>query len=464
MPVTCVKRPSRELAARRLGLSLVVVALGGAPARAQQIPTGYQEYFVLGHEQQVFHLLDRVIDGEGAGYTPGNGNNSVVSAVASADGQRIYYDHWEDGLEADILNPVQATTWILGDGDTSNGDACLWTTSNCAGDVITPGMEITLNSDQGLPGLGPGCAFAGTPVQIRCSVPLNPRCPPPPLPTDPVWMGCRAANNQDVRFDGGDRIVSSGGPVSFVHNQDPKCAAGCGAGVYDMTIIGGATEVLSKQAFQNATSYSVPIGQNLYGGAGTATEPFRYTALQLLAFEDNTSVVVTSPGSATLSFTLNRGEHFTSCDTFNGAVARRPCTSGQIDGPTRSVNVTPAITINSGTKVSTSAPISGLMFAAGNGTFATHFMPLLPDLLHATDYLIPTVGDYSGPAPFPYSQGDNRPTNHYLFNPDPANGVVVRWTDSLGTGTVTIAPNSTVNYCAATGRGLPDCVPESSTV
>jgi uncharacterized repeat protein (TIGR01451 family) len=447
-----------------VGLALAVLALAGPTARAQQIPTGYQEYFVLGHEQQVWNLLDRVIDGESAAYTPGNGNNSVVSAVASADGQWIYYDHWEDGLEADILNPVQATTWILGDADTNNGDACQWTTSACAGDVITQGLEITLDSDQGLPGLGPGCALAGTPAQIRCSVPLNPRCPAPPLPTDPLWMGCRAANNQDVRFDGGDRIVSSGGPVSFVHNQDPKCAAGCGAGVYDMTIIGGATEVLSKQAFQNATSYSVPIGQDLYGGAGSPTQPFRYAALELLAFEDDTSVVVTSPGSATLSFTLNRGEHFTSCDTYNGAVARRPCTSGQIDGPTRSVNVTPAITINSGTKVSTSAPISGLMFAAGDGTFATHFMPLLPDLLHATDYLIPTVGDYSGPAPFPYSQGDNRPTNHYLFNPDPANGVVVRWTDSLGTGTVTIAPNSTVNYCTATGRGLPDCVPEDSTV
>ena len=127
-------------------LLLAVLTLAGVPAAAQQIPTGYQEYFVLGHEQQVWFLLNRVITGEGGGgYTAGDGMNSVVSAVASADGQRLYYDHWEDGLEADILNPVQATTWILGDGNAANGDVCLWTTAACAGDLIAQGMELTLD-------------------------------------------------------------------------------------------------------------------------------------------------------------------------------------------------------------------------------------------------------------------------------------------------------------------------------
>ena len=208
-------------------LALAVLAVGAAPVSAQQIPTGYQEYFVLGHEQQVWNLLNRVVLGEGTpGYTQAAGMNSVVSSVASANGQRIYYDHWEDGLEADLLNPVQATTWVLGDGNAANGDACLWTTSACAGDLITQGMDLTFNSNQGLPGLGAGCAVFGD-RPIRCSVPVNPR-------------------GVAIRFDGGDRIVTSGGPISFVHNQDPKCSAGCAT--TDMTIIGGATEVLSKQA------------------------------------------------------------------------------------------------------------------------------------------------------------------------------------------------------------------------
>jgi uncharacterized repeat protein (TIGR01451 family) len=429
-------------------LFLATLALAATPAAAQQIPTGYQEYFVLGHEQQVWNLLNRVVLGEGGGgYTQASGMNSVVSSVASANGQRIYYDHWEDGLEPDLLNPVQATTWVLGDGNAANGDACLWTTTACAGDLITQGMDLTFNSNQGLPGLGAGCpVFATTP--IRCSVPVNPR-------------------GVAIRFDGGDRIVTSGGPISFVHNQDPKCSAGCAT--TDMTIIGGATEVLSKQAFQNATSYSIPIGENLWTADDTVTEPFKYSALEILAFEDDTDIVITSPGGGTLSLTLDQGEHFSSCYT-SSAAARRPCLTGQIDGPTRSVAVNPTITLNAGTKVSTSKPISGLMFSAGDATFATHFMPLLPDLLHGTDYMIPSVGDYAGAVPNPPAapasvpENNSRPTNHYLFNPDPDNNVVVTWIDSGGNGTVTIPPNSTLNYCAATGRAAPNCVPANSTV
>ena len=437
---------------------LVAIA---APSRAQQIPTGYQEYFVLGHEQQVWNLLNRVVLGEGGGaYTTANGMNSVVSAVASADGQRLYYDHWEDGPEADLLAPVQTTTWILGDGNPANGDVCQWTTSTCAGDLITQGMDITFASNQGLPGLD-NCPLAGTVNQIRCSVPVNPRC------TGGVCNADDFANNLRIRFDGGDRIVTSGGPISFVHNQDPKCSAGCGTA--NMTIIGGATEVLSKQAFQNATSYSIPIGESLWTGDDNVTEPFKYSALEILAFEDDTEVVIVSPGSGTLTLTLNQGEHFTTCYTTTAA-ARRPCATGQIDGPTRSVSVSPTLTLNAGTKVSTTKPISGLMFSAGDGTFATHFMPLLPDLLHGTDYMIPSVGDYPGAVPnppaAPASLPDNssRPTNHYLFNPDPDNSVAITWIDSAGSGSVTIPPNSTLDYCAATGRAAPNCVPANSTV
>ena len=151
---------------RILATAAMLVAIA-APSRAQQIPTGYQEYFVLGHEQQVWNLLNRVVLGEGGGaYTTANGMNSVVSAVASADGQRLYYDHWEDGPEADLLAPVQTTTWILGDGNPANGDVCQWTTSTCAGDLITQGMDITFASNQGLPGLD-NCPLAGTVNQIR---------------------------------------------------------------------------------------------------------------------------------------------------------------------------------------------------------------------------------------------------------------------------------------------------------
>jgi uncharacterized repeat protein (TIGR01451 family) len=586
-----------------LGTVGLTFLLAVTPAAAQQVPTGFQEYYVLGQEQHVWNLFARVIQGEG-GYTTGSGTNSVVSAVATADGQRIYYDHWEDGLEADILNPTQPTTMILGDGNPANGDACAWTTSPCANDTITAGMDLTFNSNQGITqggALADACALEGTVNDVKCSVPMNPRMGGPvsvatitragavatvtttwphkwvsgnlvtiagatlaqyngnftvtyvtpytftyPVAGAPVSPAVGTLTAVDtgaivsslvqaggiatattaaphgfstgvfvtisgatqagyngtfsitrtgantftyavpigtaatatgairafaiLRFDGGDHIVTTGGPVSFVHNQDPKCTANCNTS--NMTIIGGATEVLSKQTFQNATAYSVPIGENLYQGAGTTTQPFRYSAIDLVAFDDNTSVVINSPGSGVLNLTLNKGEHFTNCYTYNNA-ARQPCTAGQIDGPTRSVVVSPTIALNAGTKVSTSGPISGLLFAAGDGTFATHFMPLLPDLLHGTDYLIPSPGDNPAACPNPpcapgsVPEVDYRPTMHYIFNPDTTTSVTVTWTDTGGTGTVTVGPNSTVDYCVATGRtgaAANPCVPANSTV
>ena len=44
---TGVLTPGRILATAAMLLA------AAAPSHAQQIPTGYQEYFVLGHEQQV---------------------------------------------------------------------------------------------------------------------------------------------------------------------------------------------------------------------------------------------------------------------------------------------------------------------------------------------------------------------------------------------------------------------------
>ena len=189
-------------------------------------------------------------------YTTGNGMNSVVSAVASSRrpahllrplGGRARGEHPRPGPGHD-LDPRRRQR-----GERRRlpvDDERLRRRHDHAGDGdharLEPGPD---------PARPDGCAFAGTANQIRCSVPVNPRC---------TAGGCVATLNQSIRFDGGDRIVTSGGPISFVHNQDPKCIAGCATD--NMTIIGGATEVLSKQAFQNATSYSIPIGENLWTG------------------------------------------------------------------------------------------------------------------------------------------------------------------------------------------------------
>jgi uncharacterized repeat protein (TIGR01451 family) len=63
-----------------------------APSQVHALPAGFQEYSVLGNEEQAY-----------------------VTGEAMADNQMVYYDRWEDGYEAGLLNPVQLAAEIYGD-------------------------------------------------------------------------------------------------------------------------------------------------------------------------------------------------------------------------------------------------------------------------------------------------------------------------------------------------------------
>ncbi|MEM7583364.1 MAG: C25 family cysteine peptidase [Acidobacteriota bacterium] len=392
------------------------VAIWGAgePAHAQGVPTGFQEYFVLGYEQHVWDLMAKVEAGQGGGAFA-DGMNSLVTATASAVNQVVYYDHWEDGFEADIFNPAQASTMIIGDGNPANGDACDFNSSPCGVDTLSEGDFVNFGSNQGL---GASCSVPSvqplTLTELCSSVPVNPRCA--------VAGSCTAS---EVRFDGGDLVVSSGGPISIVHSQDPLTQ-----------FIGGSTEMLSRQAVAAARSYSVPVGEDLYV-ADTATEPFHYVDLNLVAFDDGTQIFVDSPGAGTVSLTLNRGQHWSSL----GFIDDGPFIASQF------------LVINAGTRVSTTGPISGLLFTGGDGTWATRHYALLPDILHSTDYVITAPGD--DPAGGPSAPTD-RPMDIYIFNPDPLNSIDVTTTDTIGSSVVTVPANSVVDYFAGTGRFVPN--------
>ena len=388
------------------------LAVMASPASAQSVPTGFQEYFVLGYEQHTWDMMDKVQNGEGGGQFA-DGMNSVVTAAASADNQVIFYDHWEDGFEADLLNPVQASTLVIGDGNPANGDACDFNASPCGVDVLLQGDFVNFESNGGL---GAGCtvpsAQPATYTELCSSVPVNPRC-----------ATAGACTNAEVHFDGGDLILTSGGPLSVVHSEDPLTQ-----------FIGGSTEMLSRQAVDAARSYSVPVGEDLYV-ADTVWEPFHYVDLNLVAFEDNTQVFVDSPGAGTVSFILDRGEHWSSL--------------GFIDDG--AFDPTLLLTINAGTKVSTSGPITGLLFTGGDGTWATRHYALLPDILHSTDYVITAPGDDPTVGP----SITDRPLDIYILNPDPFNPITVNVIDTVGPNSLVIPPNSVVSYSTATGRDVP---------
>ena len=376
---------------------IAVVMLFTAHARAQTIPTGFQEYHVLGNEQHVWNMFNLVAVGEGQPAFSAR-MYSVLGCAASADNQIVYFDQWEDGFEADVLNPVQATTLVLGDGNPANGDAQSFTIDpRVTSDALYRGTNLTFASDQ------------TTGPTINQYVPMP-----------------RSA--AQLRYDGGDRIYSSGGPVTLVHYQRP-----------DTTFIGGSTEIISRQAVESAVSYSVPVGVNTYtryGGNGMAGSPFKYVYLDLVAFDDNTQVFVDNKAGGTASFVLNKGQHWSS--------------QGLIDG-----TAAPALVVREGTKVSTTKPIAGMFFTGGTGTYQTRFYTLLPDIMHAQDFIITAPGDNPGVA-------GNRPLNLYVYNPNPLASINVTATDSVGSNTFSIPANSVVAYTetAVANRA----VPSNSTV
>jgi uncharacterized repeat protein (TIGR01451 family) len=414
--VTLDRRPT-ALAAAVAAAALLAGGTLEAQVPGVIVPTGRQEYFVLGHEQHLYNMLRRIYDVYGAPLAT-NRMNSVVSVVASADDQLVTYDHWEDGLEADpwSTTPTLATTLVLGDNDPTNGRACDWMACppGHPADRILRGDALTFASGQTCTG--------NAAVQCYVAIP-------------------RAA--AAIRFDGGDRIVTSGGPLSIIHDQNP-----------DSPYSGGSTEVLPKQAYAGASSYSIPVGEDLYAGPNTPYEFVQFAAIDLVAFEADTQVFINSPGASPPSRSPFRPASTTELQRLRRGTF--DCNQGAIDSVGGAAG---AVTINAGTKISSTKPVAILLFTANTGNYATDFMPILPDLLHGNDYILPSPGDNP-------NLNTNRPLNVYAYNPDPVNALVVSTIDTNGPATVSLAANQTRDYSARTCTGAcpTTYVPSDSSV
>ena len=104
----------------------------------------------------------------------------------------IYYNHWEDGYEADINNPIQSTTQIWGDSNPANGIP-----PGFATDVINAGNVFILTNDVAVSG-GNVRSPPPTSITVRTNSPPPRALPsagsiglPAPAQHDPVHPGLR---------------------------------------------------------------------------------------------------------------------------------------------------------------------------------------------------------------------------------------------------------------------------------
>lgn len=129
-PTSCPEQPTTPRWTVWLRVSAVVVGcvllslLFTQTVQAAPDPP-VQVYYLPMPEDQAFAALRAIFPGNAFCAKTGSDvrepitNYISVSVVVS--GTRIYYDHWEDGYEDNLSQPVQPSTEIWGDGNPSNG-------------------------------------------------------------------------------------------------------------------------------------------------------------------------------------------------------------------------------------------------------------------------------------------------------------------------------------------------------
>jgi uncharacterized repeat protein (TIGR01451 family) len=250
----------RVLASAALSIVTTCALLLSRPfSGTYALPAGFQEYYILGNETQVLQMMSDISPDP-----VGSSMASIITIVATSDGQIVYYDHWEDGYEPNILSPVQASTQVFGDGVP-------------ASDILNAGDIVTLNSDGG----------SGAPA-------INRRVPVP--------------RGTALRYDSSDRLVSIGGSIDVVHALWPEVG----------TYMGGVWEVYPVGAWATGYSYVVPVGVDLYDVPSPAYFPdFQYVWLEIQALEDNTTVHINN-GLEDVSIRLERGQSYSSGGYIDG--------------------------------------------------------------------------------------------------------------------------------------------------
>lgn len=182
-----------------------------------------------------------------------------VTFSAATDHTVIYYDHWEDGYEKDITNPLQSTTRVFGDGDPSNG--------------YPPGNAADL-----IP--------AGTVFSLRNYV--------------------TSSDLQSVLdYDARDKVASYK-PISLTKTSFPASTN---------TLLAGCVEVFEYGLW--GTEYRVPVGADMPTSTATSAltydaDMFAYTALSIMAGARGANVQIDADNNGVFEQTLSLSEGQTS--------------------------------------------------------------------------------------------------------------------------------------------------------
>jgi uncharacterized repeat protein (TIGR01451 family) len=179
----------------------------------------------------------------------------TVGITNAGAGAVMFYDHWEDGYEADITNPVQASTQVWGDGDPVGGNAATFCGTRCAGDLLPAGAVFVLRNN---------------------------------IPTP---------RTSAVLWDGRDRVASTRGFTITAGGFSTPLGSvlSASASAYDTTKWG--------------TDYWIPIGENMTPPSGTS-DAFSTTSVQVMADRPDTVVEIDTDGDGDVdqTSTIDSGE------------------------------------------------------------------------------------------------------------------------------------------------------------
>lgn len=212
--------------------------------------------------------LDDQFDAANVADFSGSNIVTTISIAVLRDGSVIYYDHWEDGLEANITQPNQPTTGVWGDNDPANGIP-----PDFSSDVLDAGDVVTLQN----------------------VVEVEPR------------------DAAVVLFDGGDKLVSVGGAVAVNLAVWPESVPGEDGASIPGILFAGAWELYPTSRW--GLEYVVPVGQDVVRGAGS----FGTVGLNVQAVQADTSVRVDldADGEFEITRQLNQGEQLTEVEGVN---------------------------------------------------------------------------------------------------------------------------------------------------